>query len=110
VYSPGVLADYQAPNTTLVWKDFGSHLLSIEDNKLKSESIAISPNPTKNYVTISSTSNLQINKVEIYNLIGALVLEQINTNTIDLTNLNQGVYLAKIYSNAGTVTKKLAKQ
>lgn len=64
----------------------------------------VSPNPTKGSVTILG-SNATINTIEVFNTAGNLV-----GNSTDLSNLSTGVYLMKIYTNSGSVTKKVVKQ
>jgi len=64
------------------------------------------PNPTNNFVAISS--NLSIDKVEIYNLFGNRVINcDTNTNNIDISSLSKGVYLLTVYSCSQKSVKKL---
>ncbi len=64
------------------------------------------PNPTNNFVSI--TSNLSIDKVEIYNLIGTMVCKSSSdTNNIDISNLSKGVYLLTVFSGTQKSVKKL---
>jgi len=66
---------------------------------IEKEQIKIYPNPTNGNINISSEEI--INKIEIYNIIGECVvsknLNNINT-TINLSNLQKGIYFIKIYS------------
>ncbi len=70
--------------------------------------LKIYPNPTSQYFTIDF--NETIEKVDIYNTLGALVSSTFNSNSIDLGNLSKGVYFTKIYSADKSVTKKIIKQ
>lgn len=85
------------------------NLLSTEDYNLSS--VKIYPNPVKNnFVYFSATQDLNI---IIYNVLGKQVLiENVNANKdfIDVTNLNKGIYLMKLNSDRGSITKKLIKQ
>lgn len=64
------------------------------------------PNPTSDYVTI--TSNQSIEKVEIHDLLGNMVLNtSTNTNKVDVTNLSKGIYLVTAYSESEKSTKKI---
>lgn len=64
------------------------------------------PNPTSDYVTI--TSNQSIEKVEIHDLLGNMVLNtSTNTNKVDVTNLSKGIYLVTAYSGSEKRTKKI---
>ena len=67
------------------------------------------PNPVSNFIDI--TSNVILDKVEIYNLLGNLVLKsETTTNTIDVTNLSSGIYLITFYSGNERVVKKVIIQ
>ncbi len=67
------------------------------------------PNPVSNFIDI--TSNVILDNVEIYNLLGNLVLKsETNTNTIDVTNLSSGIYLITFYSGNERVVKKVIIQ
>ncbi len=63
-------------------------------------------NPVKEYVNINSES--KIDKVEIYNMVGTLVLEsKEDTNKVDVKNLSQGIYLIAVYSEDKKSVKKM---
>jgi hypothetical protein len=63
-------------------------------------------NPVKEYVNINSET--KIDKVEIYNMVGTLVLEtKEDTNKVDIKNLSQGIYLIAVYSEDKKSVKKM---
>ena len=63
-------------------------------------------NPVNDFVTIHS--NATIDKVEIYNLLGNIVLKtNVNTDKIDVSNLTKGIYLLSAYSGNEKCTKKI---
>ena len=63
-------------------------------------------NPAHNYISIQSTSD--IDKVEMYSLIGVKVISQTNnTNEIEVSNLSKGVYLMVVYSGNKKGSKKV---
>jgi len=66
-------------------------------------------NPVENYIKIISED--EIDKVEVYNMTGMLVLEtKTDTNNIDIKNLSQGIYLVTVYSgNKRSVKKMIVK-
>ncbi|MBL4670322.1 MAG: T9SS type A sorting domain-containing protein [Flavobacteriales bacterium] len=67
------------------------------------------PNPTTGKVTFSTTE--QINSIEIHNLTGQKVTTFNNTNTIDISNLTNGVYFAKIITATNnSVMQKIIKE
>jgi hypothetical protein len=78
--------------------------LGVQSN---TESIAFSfQNPVNDKVNINS--NVKIEKVEIYNLLGNLDLNTtVDTERIDVSNLSKGVYLLTVYSGKQKSEKKL---
>ena len=71
----------------------------------------IVPNPATNQVTISSATPFQ--SVEIINFLGQTVVSQSsvgNTATINVSNLNNGVYFVRVVFEDGGSVKKLVKQ
>ncbi|MDR2652343.1 MAG: T9SS type A sorting domain-containing protein [Prevotellaceae bacterium] len=69
--------------------------------------LSICPNPVKDQLIIDSEL-LTINNVEICDIAGK-ALSTHSTNTINMSNLAQGVYLVKIKTNKGVVTEKVIK-
>lgn len=63
-------------------------------------------NPAIEYVHINS--KLTIDKVEIYNMLGALVIAtNENTNEVAIKDLSKGIYLLTVYSGSQKSVKKL---
>tara|TARA_R110000787_G_scaffold86285_9_gene184091 strand:+ start:21807 stop:22517 length:711 start_codon:yes stop_codon:yes gene_type:complete len=87
---------------------YGSELLSNQDFSLADFNIY--PNPASNKITIESISQQFINKIQISDILGKLVLEQNNpSNEIDVSKLDSGLLLIKIETDQGMVIKKLIK-
>ena len=57
---------------------------------------------------IKSSDDLHVINIEIYDLTGKLVIKQDN-ETIYVKNLNNGLYILKIYHNMGVFTNKFLK-
>jgi len=73
------------------------------------ESLKLYPNPVINSLNIYSNSH--IDKVEIYNMSGILVRSvDDKISNIDLSNLNGGSYLVKVFTKEGYVVRKLVKE
>lgn len=72
--------------------------------------VSVYPNPASNNVKISSS--VEINKVEVFNLLGKRVVNagKLNNNDLDISSLSTGVYLLKLTSGNAVATKKLIKQ
>lgn len=83
-------------------------VLGIEDNVLAA-SIKLYPNPVKRVLNLNSPIKI-ITKVEIYSVIGNLVKSTTkNLNEINVEDLSSGLYLIKIFTLEGSVSKKLIK-
>jgi hypothetical protein len=70
----------------------------------------IYPNPTNQYVTISSP--LTIYRIECFNIDGKIVKSiQVNSNEVqmDLSEFTSGIYFVKSYNEKGVQTNKLIK-
>ncbi|OUR99411.1 hypothetical protein A9Q86_12650 [Flavobacteriales bacterium 33_180_T64] len=80
--------------------------LSVED--FVSVQFKLFPNPTSNYINVSASNT--IDKIEFYSILGHKVLETNNTNIIDISNFDSGVYFVKIYSGNKSISKKIIKQ
>lgn len=83
-------------------------------NKINNEEIILFPNPAGNKINIlyNNIDNAVL-YAEIYDLLGNKVIAQFlnkNNNSINLHNLNNGLYLIKIKTNNGLYVKKFVKK
>jgi hypothetical protein len=63
-------------------------------------------NPVEDFININSDA--EIDKVEVYNMTGVLVLEtKTDTKHIDIKNLSKGIYLLAVYSGDNKSVKKM---
>lgn len=73
----------------------------------KEEVFKIFPNPTSNKLSIET--NLDLKNVEVYSLLGQLVLKA-QTKHLDLSALSAGQYIVKVtFTNGSIETKKMIK-
>ena len=78
--------------------------LNIEDH-LQS-SVSIYPNPSQDIFNINS--EIEIDKVEVYNTLGKKIAEKNNLN-IDLSQQSDGIYFLRIHHNSNIISKKVIK-
>lgn len=74
--------------------------------------IIISPNPCRDYVTISSTSSLKSARVRILSLSGVCLLEKTLTESqqkIFVQNLPDGVYLLELIQDGNRTVRRFVK-
>lgn len=78
----------------------------IEDLYLST--ITAYPNPAIN--TIKFSENKIFNFIQIYDLSGKIILNKLNTNLIDISNLNPGIYIAKLKLKGLEYQTKIIKE
>jgi beta-glucanase (GH16 family) len=78
--------------------------LSIDD--LNKDEIRVYPNPAREVITIKTDSDIE--NLKLYNSLGQIVIDQnTKTKTMDISQLQNGVYILKIKSKNRTVTKRI---
>lgn len=86
-----------------------STTLSLNDFQLNDFSIL--PNPANTFIQLKTTSNLKIDSVVMFDLLGKQVYESnLLENPINVSSWPKGMYVIKITSNGMLKTKKLIKQ
>lgn len=87
----------------------------ISTEEVNQESILISPNPFVEHISVSFPKSIIIQKIELMNLNGELVRSEsfspLHQNHVQwsLQNLPSGVYIIKIYSETGVVSRRILK-
>ncbi len=81
------------------------------DQEVLNTTISLYPNPAKNSLNIQNSSEAQVEKVSIYNMLGKLVLQETNPiAAINLKPLSFGIHLVKIETTQGTLHKTILKE
>ncbi|WP_055446591.1 LamG-like jellyroll fold domain-containing protein [Lacinutrix mariniflava] len=84
--------------------------LGINDNN-KLSNISIYPNPTSRLLNISNIDGIEL-QLSIYDINGRLLLSKTcnqDVNTIDISSFSNGMYLLKMKTAFGEVTKRVIK-
>ncbi|APY00065.1 T9SS type A sorting domain-containing protein [Lacinutrix venerupis] len=68
--------------------------------------VSIYPNPTNNIINIKSNNAIQ--NVELYDVLGKKV-KTTKASTISLNSFSKGIYIMKVTTDKGIVTKKVTK-
>ncbi|MFC4478536.1 family 16 glycosylhydrolase [Flavobacterium chungangensis] len=88
--------------------------LNVAEEPQEEETVfAVYPNPTTNYVQVSSPENLDNKVITIYDNSGTLILQnkpQGNESVIDVSKLRRGIYILNFKSNQKSWSKKLIKK
>jgi hypothetical protein len=72
------------------------------------DGLTVYPNPAKDHLNIAADVN--INNVMLYNFAGQVIVNtQVNNNAymLNASNLNPGVYMLRIDTEKGSVTKRI---
>jgi hypothetical protein len=105
-----VLSTAWTPNsayTALQQLDFtvdSSVVLSNEDNEL-SNAIKIYPNPSSSVINISN-SNVNIKNIKLIDVTGKVIYNNVNAQSINVSNFSKGLYILRIESQEGAVSSK----
>lgn len=72
-------------------------------------SVGLYPNPSSSQITI--VSDIDISSIDVFNVLGKKVLSysELSDNNIDISSLNQGIYILKISSGTRSLTKRIVK-
>jgi hypothetical protein len=82
-------------------------------------SLKIYPNPARDYIVIAGLTRDLLQEVQILDLTGRIITnsplstgndQQTTVSTIDISHLSTGMYLLRVQTAAGTVTKKFVKE
>ena len=86
--------------------------LAEEEEFVIEDQLNIYPNPTNGLIVLES-DKFSIDRVELYDIVGRRIdTRNIYNNyraTIDMSPMQEGVYLARVYINGQVVTKKIQK-
>lgn len=76
----------------------------------QSHSITVFPNPTSGIIFFSNSNNEPIDKIEIIDILGKLVLLKLgNSSQIDMSEMVSGMYILRIYFGATIFQQKIIK-
>ncbi|MBT8260841.1 MAG: T9SS type A sorting domain-containing protein, partial [Bacteroidia bacterium] len=78
--------------------------LSLNDNELLDDLI-VYPNPTSDILNIKSS--VQLEKLELFNILGEKIIITEQTSVLDLKSVSSGVYLLKVHSKYGYTIKRI---
>lgn len=79
------------------------------DDKILSQ-IRLSPNPAEELVRLQLPSGVELLALEVYDIAGKLLLNEFRNNQIQVAHLSQGIYLVRIKTSEGTITRKITKR
>lgn len=84
-------------------------IVDLEENILNKEDVLLFPNPTENNLNIGLTEPIVLRSAKLYNQLGEQVLTS-TSNSLQVSNLPAGVYIAEIITDKGLIRKKVIKE
>jgi hypothetical protein len=94
---------FSAPASGL--DNFMFSTLTVEEIILDDSSISVYPNPASEVINISTRNSIR--NVEIFDILGKTVIRSENSEQINVSNLQAGIYLVKVFTDKGQITKKI---
>lgn len=93
--------------------EYNTNVLSVEEFEAE-KVFAIFPNPADHEITIQSTSNVlkKGTSIQLFDMLGRIVKDDkfdsnLEQQKVDVSNLNEGVYLLKLASENFSTTKRI---
>ncbi|MCL6296722.1 T9SS type A sorting domain-containing protein [Jejuia spongiicola] len=81
------------------------------DNSPTLHSVSLYPNPTTSELFINTPSNINLKSYSIHDIFGRLITtKDIKNHPIDMSNLQSGMYLITLKSDAENITKRIVKE
>ena len=108
IYTVTLTASNEWGDNTIIHEDYIEILLTGIKININSDEIYIIPNPATDEITIRNVNKARI---YIYNIAGELLISKENTSNnckIDLTSLENGMYMVHIIRDEGTLVKKFS--
>ena len=99
---------YKGSSSNYIARLKGNNILS--SSTFKKPSISLYPNPVSEILNLILPDNTTIERYEIYNLLGKKILsEKTIQNNINVSELSNGIYLLKTFTNQMILTNKFIK-
>lgn len=84
---------------------FSENCPALSIDEFTTNTVSIYPNPTKGNLNVSS--NTQVDTIIVYNVLGEITAQKANSNRIDLSQLQPGMYMVQVKSGTQKIIKKI---
>ena len=88
-----------------------SSVLSVDDFTRENIDLVVFPNPAKSNISVLLSNSANLQKIDIYSILGDKIISQKNLNqvktTIDVSHLSSGIYFIRAKVDDKIMTKKL---
>lgn len=107
IYQVSLTCTNNAGNNTITKTSYISVSTSTAVDNLTEEIISFFPNPTSGILNIETNKDFEL---ELYSTTGSLLIKTKNKNSIDLSSLNNGLYILTIKIDDKVLTNKIIKE
>lgn len=100
----------ESPVPIVTWQNkIGDDTLALAEDGLE-KNVSLYPNPVKDKLYLKMSNRIQVKSVSLYNMLGKATTTNLAADrSIDTSNLASGVYVLRLVTNRGTLTKKVVK-
>ncbi len=93
----------------LFFQKYIDDILSSNSYSFLEKNIDIFPNPTNGLLHIESNNLFEILEVTLYNTLGTTIEINPSNESIDLSDINTGIYFLSVKTSKGMITKKIVR-
>lgn len=102
---PGTLGGIGFGDQNIILNLIGDETLGSDDFSLSQ--ISVFPNPVNYFLKVNIPSNLELLSADLYDVLGRNTGVVIANGEINVSNLASGIYILKIETSAGSLSKKV---
>ena len=84
-------------------------ILSSNSYSFLEKNIDVFPNPTNGLIHVKSNNLFEILEVTLYNALGTTIEINPSNESIDLSDINTGIYFLSVKTSKGMITKKIVR-
>jgi hypothetical protein len=103
--APGTFAAIGFPDNHLILNLIGDENLGSDDFSLSQ--ISVFPNPANYMLKVNIPSSLELSSANLYDVLGRNTGVAVANGEMNVSNLSSGVYILKLETSAGTLSKKV---
>jgi len=93
----------------LFFQKYIDDILSSNSYSFLEKNIDVFPNPTNGLLHIESNNLFEILEVTLYNALGTTIEINPSNESIDLSDINTGIYFLSVKTSKGMITKKIVR-
>ena len=93
----------------LFFQKYIDDILSSNSYSFLEKNIDVFPNPTNGLLHIESNNLFEILEVTLYNTLGTTIEINPSKESIDLSDINTGIYFLSVKTSKGMITKKIVR-